>query len=107
MHTYTIDTKAAPTKWWAKADAEARNAVNIALWNEWKQLRAEMIKTQLMLVYRARGFYVSYGKKGISVKVDHVSSIRDRQYLRALEREWKDAGLIRKLSDQGVIYRFK
>lgn len=107
MHSYSLDTKPAPNKWWAYQDAVARNKANIDLWGPWHQLQAEVLKTQLMTVYRAKGFYISYGKLGISVKVDRVREITDWQYLHQIEKEWLDKGAIRKFSQQGVIYRFK
>lgn len=107
MHTYTLATKAAPNKQGARIDALLRNERNQGLWSDWKKLRAEVIKLELMLIYRAKGFYVSYGKLGISVKVDGIHSIADRPRLRTMEGLWLEEGVIRKFTEQGVIYRFK
>ena len=106
MHTVTLNTKEAPTKWWARKDAEDRNLMNSSLWSDWDKIRADFIKLDLMLIYRARGYYVSYGKLGISVKVDKIYSIADRKHLRQAEKKWAQEGVYRKETPQGVIYRF-
>ena len=107
MHSYTLDTKAAPNKQGARIDAILRNERNQGLWPDIKKLRAELIKLDLMLIYRAKGFYISYGKLGISVKADNVYSVADRSRLRSMEEKWRGEGVIRKFTEQGVIYRFK
>jgi hypothetical protein len=106
MKAQTLNTQEAPTKWWAARDAQMRNAVNATLHTDKDKLRAERMKMALELCYGAKGFYISYGKRGISVKVDKVTAVRNRKQLRALEADWDLQGVVKKESAQGVIYRF-
>jgi hypothetical protein len=49
--------------------------------------------------------YIAYGRRGVSVKVDRAH-VRDRRELAAMEADWAVQGVVKKVSDQGVIYRF-
>jgi hypothetical protein len=106
MQTKDIETKAAPNKVWAVMDAKMRNIINASHIAHSEKIRAERMKLALELVYHAKGIYISYGKKGISVKVDEPK-VCDRKSLRLLEGDWTKVGVTKKRSEQGVIYRFK
>jgi len=104
MKTVSLDTQEAPNKWWAARDARMRNYANSTRYTEFQRIAAERMKLALELVYRAKGIYIAYGKKGISLKVDHPRVI-DRYELSLLEAGWEQAGIIKKVTAQGVIYR--
>ena len=106
MYSYTINTAAASNPQAARIDAAQRNLRNQPLWSVWQRLRAEAMLLELQMIYRAEGFYISYGVRGVSVKVDRVHAIADRKLLRSVERHWDSAGVRRKFTPQGVIYRF-
>lgn len=106
MKACTIDTQEAPNKWWAAQDARMRNIVNMSQYSESDKIRAERMKLALELVYSAKSVYIAFGKKGISLKVDGAD-VRDRKNLKLLEADWTTAGVVKKISPQGVIYRIK
>jgi len=106
MKACTIDTQEAPNKWWAAQDACMRNIVNMSQYSESDKIRAERMKLALELVYSAKSVYIAFGKRGISLKVDNAE-VRDRKNLKLLETDWTTAGVVKKISPQGVIYRIK
>ena len=106
MQTTELKNKSAPVKWWAAHDAQLRNSINSHNFSEYMRTRAEAMKMVLELVYHAKGFYISYGKQGISIKVDHPI-VFDRKELRKLEAGWAEEGVTKKHTEQGIIYRIK
>ena len=102
----TLDTKEAPTKWWAAQDARMRNIANKSHYAESVHIRVERMILALGLCYRAEGIHEAFGKRGVSVKVDRPRFVRDRDSLALLEQDWARAGVVKKVSAQGVIYRF-
>ena len=104
MKTSMLRTEEAPNKWWAARDASMRNAVNATRYTDHQKIAAERMKLALELVYSAKGVYIAYGKKGISLKVDGAQ-VRDRKELSLLEQGWASAGMVKRVSAQGVIYR--
>ena len=106
MRATALDTQEAPNKFWAYQDARMKNLVNKSRYTYAEQTYAETMKNVLDLVYHHEGIYVSYGKKGISVKVNHARCT-DATALDALEAAWEQKGIVKKVSDQGVIYRTK
>ena len=102
----TLDTQEAPTKWWAAQDARMRNLANKSHYAESVHIRVERMVLALGLCYAARGIHEAFGKTGVSVKVDHPTFVRDRANLALLEADWAEQGVVKKVSAQGVIYRF-
>jgi len=105
MRTLALDTKEAPNKWWAARDARMRNYANSTLYDSATRIRAERMKLALEIIYHARSVYIAYGRRGVSLKVDRAH-VRDRKELAAMEADWAVQGVVKKVSDQGVIYRF-
>jgi hypothetical protein len=105
MRTLALDTKEAPNKWWAARDARMRNYANSTLYDSATRIRAERMKLVLEMLYAARSVYIAYGRRGVSLKVDRAS-VRLRKELAAMEADWAVQGVVKKVSDQGVIYRF-
>jgi len=102
----TLDTKSAPTAWWAAQDARMRNIANKSHYAESTHIRVERMVLALGLCYSARGIHEAFGKTGVSVKVDRPTFVRDRRNLALLEQDWAVQGVTKKVSPQGVIYRF-
>lgn len=102
MQVTSIDTREAPCKWWAARDAQMRNAVNSTLYTDRQKVRAERMRSALTLVY-AGNFYISFGRRGITVKVDRARVV-DRKNLQALEQDWQVEGICKRVSAQGVVY---
>ena len=105
MKTLELDTKEAPNKWWAARDASMRNYANSTRYSQHQRTIAERMKLVLEMVYWAKAVYIAYGKKGISIKVEQAR-VRDRKELALLEEGWASAGVVKRISEQGVIYRF-
>lgn len=106
MLTRDLDTQAAPTAWWAAQDARMRNIVNKSHYAESVHIRVERMVLALGLCYRAQGIHEAFGKRGVSIKVDRPSFLRDRKNLQLLEQDWAEQGVTKKVSAQGIIYRF-
>ena len=104
MKTSIINTEEAPNKRWAAQDARMRNIANKSHYSQAVQVQIERMKMALTLVYSAKNIYDSYGKKGISIKVDGAY-VKDNKGLAMLEQDWTRDGFIKKVSAQGVIYR--
>lgn len=104
MRNEYLKTQEAPNKWWAWQDANMRNAVNSSLYTQTQRTAAERMKLALELVYSAKNVYIAYGKKGISIKVDRPV-VRDKKELRLLEQGWASAGMIKRVTPQGITYR--
>ena len=104
MQAVLINTEEAPNKWWAAQDAKMRNETNKTHYPLAIQLQVSRMLSVMDLLYSAEGIYDAYGKKGVSIKVNKAV-IRDRKNLRALEDDWAKAGVTKKMSAQGVIYR--
>ena len=105
MHTVTLNTEEADNKWWAARDARMRNYANSTRYDSATKIRAERMKVVLEMLYAARSVYIAYGRRGVSVKVDRAS-VRLRKELAVMEADWAVQGVVKKVSDQGVIYRF-
>ena len=101
-----LDTKQAPTAWWAAQDARMRNIANKSHYATSVHIRVERMVLALGLCYAARGIHEAFGKRGVSVKVDRPTFLRDRKNLELLEQDWAELGVTKKVSPQGVIYRF-
>jgi len=106
MLTRDLDTQAAPTAWWAAQDARMRNIVNKSHYAESTHIRVERMVLALGLCYSAQGIHEAFGKRGVSVKVDRPGFVKDRKNLALLEADWAELGVVKRVSAQGVIYRF-
>ena len=90
--------------WFAERDARMRSAVNSTTFSDAQKLKAERVKLALEMVYSAEKVYIEYRKKFISVKV-HKAEVRDRKGLVLLEMCYKNEGLEKVKTAQGVTYR--
>lgn len=105
MKTIVLNTKEADNKVWAYIDAERRNAENASRHTQKNKIRAERMMYALELLYAAKDIYLAFGKKSVSIKLNSPV-VRDRKELAAIEAEWDQAGVIKKVSKQGIIYNF-
>lgn len=92
--------------WFAARDAKMRSAVNATNFSDKQKIRAERVKLALELVYSYKAITLDYTKRHIRVKV-HNAIIKDRKNLRELEKDWEQDGIVKVLTDQGIIYRVK
>lgn len=106
MRQVYLNVDEAPCKWYAARDARMRNYANKSHYSSATHLRVDRMKGVLDIIYAARGIHEAYGKKGISIKVDHPR-VRDRAALETFEKEWASQGVTKKVTPQGIIYRIK
>ena len=92
--------------WFAARDASMRSAINASRFNDKQKLRAQQIKLALDLLYSHDDLTIDYTKRHIRVKV-HNANIKNRSLLRERESEWAIEGVIKVLTNQGIIYRVK
>lgn len=105
MKTKLLDTKeAATTKHYAAMDASMRNIANKSSYTEAVRHRIESMKMVLDTVYKAKKVYEAYGVRGVSIKVDGAI-VRDKRNLALLEQDWALLGFVKRVTEQGVIYR--
>jgi len=106
MKTTVLDNQEAPNKRWAAQDASMRNLANKSHWSAAAQLRAERMRMGFELVYAVEKSYVSFGKKAVSIKLDHAQ-VKDAKNLALLESDYAKEGVTKKITNQGIIYTFK
>jgi len=107
MQIKNIETNEAPAKWWASQDARMRNLANKSHYSAQTHVRVQRMVMALDHCYSARAIHEAFGKNGVSIKIDRPGGVRDRVNLRLLEQDWAQAGVTKKVSAQGIIYRFK
>jgi len=90
--------------WFAERDARMRSVVNSSHFTDTQKLKAERIKLALELVYNADKFYIEFRKKFISIKVNQPR-VKDRKGLDLLEQCYKNEGLEKCITSQGITYR--
>jgi hypothetical protein len=105
MRTVELAVSEAPNKWWAGFDARQRSLSNKSHYDSVTQIRVERMKMALSLLYSARNIYESYGKQGVSIKLD-APRVRDQSELKKLEKHWENQGVTKRITAQGIIYRF-
>lgn len=104
MFTTLVNVEEAPNKWWANYDARMKNLTNKTNYSQEIQVQVDRMKLVLPMVYSTTRVYESYGKRGVSIKVENAQ-ISHRKSLRVLEQEWAAKGFVKKVTPQGVIYR--
>ena len=90
--------------WFAERDARLRSVVNSTTFTDTQKIKAERVKLALELVYRAEKVYIEYRKKFISVKLNKPQ-VADRKGLVLLDMCYKNEGLEKRITSQGITYR--
>lgn len=90
--------------WFAERDARMRSVVNSSLFSDSQKIKAERVKLALELVYNADKFYIEFRKKFISIKVNKPI-VKDKKGLQLLDMCYKNEGLEKCITSQGVTYR--
>jgi hypothetical protein len=99
------DSKGNSTKWFSKTDAEARSAKYKATYPVTVHARVDSMIDTLSKVYSNLGVFEAYGVHGVSVKVNRPC-VSNPDALREIELAWQEYKVYKKVSPQGVIYRF-
>ena len=87
----------------ASRDASMKSYAASTSYTEAEKVTAERVKLGLEMVYSAKGVYLTYRKKFISIKLDGAR-VRDRINLKFLEAEYETKGYTKSSSAQGIIY---
>jgi hypothetical protein len=104
MQVRELDTQNAGRYAWAAAQsARMTSAVNSSHFSDAQKLLAERMRLALEMVYSG-AVYLNYRKKQITLKVEQPQ-VRDRKMLKMLEADWTGAGVIKRVSAQGVNYK--
>jgi hypothetical protein len=105
MKAKELETKSAGYYAYAASrDASMKSFAASTFYTEAEKVTAERVKLGLEIVYSAKGVYLTYRKKFISIKLDGAR-VRDRVNLKFLEAEYETKGYIKKSTAQGIIYR--
>ena len=88
----------------ASRDAKMKSYAASTFYTEAEKVTAERVKLGLEMVYSAKGVYLTFRKKFISIKIDGAR-VRDRVNLKFLEAEYEQKGYIKAVTDQGITYR--
>jgi len=88
----------------ASRDASMKSYAASTSYTEAEKVTAERVKLGLEIVYSAKGVYLTYRKKFISIKLDGAR-VRDRINLKFLEAEYETKGYVKAVTDQGITYR--
>lgn len=104
MQTQILNTEEAPNKWWAAQDARQRNLSNKSHYPYSLQRQVEAMKMALSEITTGN-IHEAYGKKGVSIKIDG-GWIKNQKTLAWLEEDWTLLGFVKRVSAQGIIYRY-
>ena len=101
------DLESKPAGYYAYAaarDAAQRSYIASTHYSDKQKVAAERMKLALELVYFARAFHLNYRDRFIAIKLDRPT-VRDRRNLAVMEADWAAAGIVKRVSAQGIIYR--
>jgi hypothetical protein len=105
MQERELETKSAGYYAYAAArDAAQRSYIASTHYTEQQKVRAERMKLALELVYSAKAVHINYRERFIAIKLDQPT-VRDRSNLAAMEADWAAAGVVKRATAQGIIYR--
>jgi hypothetical protein len=105
MQERELETKSAGYYAYAAArDAAQRSYIASTHYTEQQKVRAERMKLALELVYSAKAVHINYRDRFIAIKLDRPT-VRDRRNLAAIEADWAAAGIVKRATAQGIIYR--
>lgn len=105
MQQKELETKNAGFYAYAAArDAAQRSYIASTHYTEKEKVAAERMKLALELMYSAKGFHLNFRDKFVAIKIDKPT-VRDRRNLAIMEQEWTAAGVVKRATAQGIIYR--
>jgi hypothetical protein len=108
MKAQFLGTQEAETnayKWFAARDAAMKSYAASTLYTDAQKLRAERMKLGLEMVYAAKGAFITYRKKFVTIKLDQAR-VCDRKTLAQFEKDYTAQGDITKVvTTQGITYR--
>lgn len=90
--------------WYAAKDARQKSLANKSKFSNQQLAKADRVSLALELVYYCEKVTIDYCNKWVRVKV-HKAQIKDKKSLALLETDWEAQGIVKVLTDQGIIYR--
>ena len=106
IKTAVLDNTEAPSPYWAAMDRQRRNTNNKSLYSTAEITRAIRLQDALRGFYSGTFYEPSWGVYGVSVKIGDPL-IKERKALREYEAHLAEEGIIKKTTQQGVLYRIK
>lgn len=110
MRAHKIATKEADDQYKRAAfvDNKFRSTVNKSRFSTAQITQALRMQMALELCYSCEKVYEpSFGKTLVSIKVANPRSVTNKAQLKLLEDGWEQAGVVKKVSPQGILYSFK
>lgn len=105
MQTRELETQNAGYFAYAAArDAAQRSYAASTYYTEKQKIAAERMRLALEMLYSARAFHINYRDRFVAIKLDQPT-VRDRKNLAQFEAEWSAAGIVKRTTAQGIIYR--
>jgi hypothetical protein len=105
MQQRELETKSAGYFAYAAArDAAQRSYAASTHYSEKQKIAAERMKLALEMMYSARAFHLNFRDRFIAIKLDRPTVV-DRRNLAKMETEWAAAGVVKRATAQGIIYR--
>jgi hypothetical protein len=105
MQERELETKNAGYFAYAAArDAAQKSYAASTHYTEKQKIVAERMKLVLEMMYSARAFHINFRDRFVAIKLDRPT-VRDRKNLALMETEWAAAGVVKRATAQGIIYR--
>jgi predicted chitinase len=104
MQEKDIDNQPAQWAWAAARDARMRSYSASTGYTDSQKLQGERMKLALEMLYSAKGIHLNFRERFIALKVDQPT-VKNRRALAQFEKDWTDAGVSKRVSAQGIIYR--
>lgn len=92
--------------WFASRDAKMKSAINATKFSDKTKLKVEQMKLVLMEVYYYTKIESDPQKTFVRIKI-HNGVVRNKKMLREYEDYWAEQGIVKRLTNQGIIYRVK
>jgi hypothetical protein len=104
MKADTLDNQRAPNAWYAVQDARMQNLAYQSTYSQAQQIAADRMAMVMPMLYNAKGIHINYRKKFIAIKLEEPV-VKNRRDLKLIESDYEKAGIIKKVSEQGIVYR--
>ncbi len=107
METKEYDSKpACKWAWFAKRDAQFRSAINKTKFSDATHLKVDQMKTVLREIYSYTAVTSDPQIKFVRIKV-HNGIPKNAKVVREWEAYWAEQGIVKRKTNQGIIYRIK
>lgn len=102
-----LDTQSAGQfAFYAARDARMRNYAKGSSFTDAQKVSAERVKMAMEIVYGCKAVHINYRDKFFAIKIDAPRCVNDKKTLALLEDDYAKVGVEKKVTAQGIIYRF-